>query len=151
MPVKETEIVLDEFFRRQDGTTETTPLAVDVLGRRIDNDVGAQRQRLLQERGRKYVVDDEEAAGAVRQPGDLNQIDDLHRRVRRAFAKSKRRAAGECRLPGAEIASVDEHGLDAPTRQQIGDDVMAGAEQGSARHHLLAGAQSAEEGGKYRR
>ena len=151
MPVKETEIVLDEFLRRQDGATETAPLAVDVLGRRIDDDVGAERERLLQERGRKDVVDDEEAAGAVGQPCDLGEIDDLHRRVRRAFAEGEGGAAGECRLPGAEVAPVDEHGLDAPARQEVGDDVVARAEQGPARHHLLTGAQSAEECGEHRR
>src|SRR5271169_864389 len=60
MPVEETEIVLDELLRRQDGTPETAPLAVDVLGRRIDDDVGAERQWRLQERGSKDVVDDEQ-------------------------------------------------------------------------------------------
>src|SRR6266446_10721860 len=48
MPVEQTEVILDKFLRCQDGAAETAPLAVDVLGRGIDDDVGAQRQRLLQ-------------------------------------------------------------------------------------------------------
>src|SRR5260221_9743548 len=65
MPVEQSEVVLDEFFRRKDGAAETAPLAVDVLGRGIDDDIGAERQRLLQQRGRKDIIDNEEAAGAV--------------------------------------------------------------------------------------
>ena len=105
------------FSDRQDGATETAPLAVDVLGRRIDDDVGAERQRLLQERRGKDIVDDKEAAGTVDEPRHRGEIDDLHRRVGRAFAKRQRRTAGERRFPGAEVAPVDQHGLDAPARQ----------------------------------
>ena len=128
MPVEQTEIILDEFFRCQDGAAETAPLAIDVLGRGIDDDIGAERQRLLQQRGRKDIVNDEEAAGAVGQPRDLGEIDDLHRRIGRALAKGERGTAGERRLPGAEVASVDERGLDPVARQELGDDVVARAE-----------------------
>src|SRR6516162_47696 len=50
VPVKRAKVVLDEFLRREDRAAEATPLAVDVLGRRIDDDIGAQCQGLLQER-----------------------------------------------------------------------------------------------------
>ena len=85
--VKGTEIVLDEFLRGDDRAAETASLAIDVLGRRIDDDIRAQYQWLLQERRREHIVHDEDAAGAVGQARDLGKIDDLHRRVRRALAK----------------------------------------------------------------
>ena len=39
--------VLDPGFRSEHGPAEHAPLAVEVLGRRIDDDVGAERERLL--------------------------------------------------------------------------------------------------------
>jgi len=74
------------------------------------------------------IIDDEETTGAVGQPRDLGKIDDLHRGVRRALAKGERSTVGERRLPGPEVASVDERGLDPVARQELGDDVVARAE-----------------------
>ena len=48
MPVEQPEIVLDVFLAGEDRAAERAALAVDVLGRRIDDDIGAERERLLQ-------------------------------------------------------------------------------------------------------
>ena len=81
MPVEQAEIVLDEFLAGEDRAAQRAALPVDVFCRGIDDDIGAELERLLQQRCREYIVDDEDAAGAMRQPRDLGDIDDLHRRV----------------------------------------------------------------------
>src|SRR6516162_2720650 len=47
VPVEQAEIVLDEFLRGENRAAKTAPLAIDVLGRRIDDDVGAEPERPL--------------------------------------------------------------------------------------------------------
>ena len=42
------QVVGQEFLRAEHGAAEAAALAVDVLGRRIDDDVGAVRERALQ-------------------------------------------------------------------------------------------------------
>src|SRR6266446_6579925 len=126
--VEQPEIVLDVFLAGEDRAAEGAALAVDVLGRGIDDDVGAERQWLLQQRGREHVVDDENAAGAMGQPRHLGDVDDLHRRVRWALAKGQRCARRQRGLPGRQIATVDLHGFDAIARQQVGNDVMTRTE-----------------------
>ena len=71
------------------------------------------------------------------QPRHLGEVDDLHRRVRRALAERQGRAGRQRRFPGRQIAAVDLHRLDAPARQELGDDVVARAEQRAARHDPL--------------
>src|SRR6516162_6720160 len=47
VPVEQAEIVLDEFLRGENRAAKTAPLAIDVLGRRINDDVGAEPERPL--------------------------------------------------------------------------------------------------------
>ena len=49
----------DEFLRSEDDAAEAAALPVDMLGRGVDDDVGAERQRALQHRGGEDVVDDQ--------------------------------------------------------------------------------------------
>ena len=78
-------MLVQEFLVAQDDAAEAAALTVDVLGRRVDDDVGAVFHRPLQHRRREDVVDDEARAGLVRDLGDGAQIDDLERRVGRRF------------------------------------------------------------------
>ena len=71
--------LVDEIAFAQHGAAKATALAVDVLRRRIDDDVGAERERPLQHRRRKDVVDDGQNAVIA---GDLA----APRRYRRAQA-----------------------------------------------------------------
>ncbi len=76
-------VVGDERLIGEDHATEHAPAAVDVLGRRIDDDVRAERQRLLQNRRREHVVDDQLRACLVRDLGNRRDVVDLQRRVGR--------------------------------------------------------------------
>ena len=134
----------------EDGAAQRAALAVDVLGGRIDDDVGAHLQRPLQHRRGEHVVDDEAGAGPMGQLRDPGQVDDLQGRVGRRFQEHAGRLAAERRFPLAEVGAIDELRLDAVAGQQLGDDVVARPEQGARRHHAVAGLQSGEQGGEHR-
>ena len=66
-------------------------VAAEVLGRRVEDDVGAELERLLEVRRGEGVVDDEERADRVRRVGGGADVDDVQQRVRRA-SRSRRAA-----------------------------------------------------------
>ena len=55
-------VCLDESFGAEDHAAERAALAVDMFGRGIDDAVGAERKRLLPQRRRENVVDDQRRA-----------------------------------------------------------------------------------------
>src|SRR5262249_38170967 len=75
------QLLSDESFGTEDDAAKAAPLSVDMLGRRVDDDIGTQRERPLQDRRGEDVVDDEARAGLVPELGDGGDVDDLERRV----------------------------------------------------------------------
>ena len=69
------DVVHNEFFGREDDAAETAALAVDVLGRRIDDAIGAERERALVERRGEHIVDHQLGADAVRDLRDRRDVD----------------------------------------------------------------------------
>ena len=104
----------------------------------------------MQDRGREHVVDDHLGAGAVRQLGDRGDVDQLERRVGRRFEQHQARRPRERSGPGVEVGAVDQDHLDPEARQDLGQDVVAGAEQQARCDHAITGAQLAHQGGVHR-
>ena len=78
-------------------------VARQVLRRRVEDDVGAQVQRPLEDRGRKGVVDDDEGPWAVPEPlpqdrGRAGDVDHLEERVGRRLEPDQPGRVGQ-RLP----------------------------------------------------
>ena len=132
------DVLLDEGLRRQDDAAEAAPLPVDMLGRRIHDAIGPELERLLPDRAREDVVDDERRPGLLGDGGDGGDVDDLQGRVGRALEEEDLGLRPDRRPPGGEIGAVHERGGDAEARQQLGDDVAARAEQGAGRDHVVA-------------
>ena len=53
------QVLVDPFLRREHHATEAAALTIDVLGRRVDDDMRTELKRLLEKRGGKDVVDDQ--------------------------------------------------------------------------------------------
>ena len=87
----------------------------------------------------------------MRDLGDTLDVDELEHRIGRRLEKHGAGIRPHGRLPGGEIAAVDQRGLDAVARQQILDDVAAAAEQRAGRDHMVAGLELTEERGSDRR
>ena len=144
------DVLGDEFLRRQDDAAEAAALAVDVLCRGIHHDVGAERERALPDRGCEYIVDDQPRAALVRDLGDGGDVEHVERRIGRAFQEAAFGVRPHRLLPLVEVEAIDQRGLDAVTRQQVFHHVAAGAEQRLCRHHMVAGLQRRQHGGRHR-
>ena len=136
---------------REDDAAETAALAVDVLGRRIDHAVGAERERGLEDRRGEDVVDDQRRAGLVRDLRHRGDVDDLERRIGRRFEKERLGVRPHRVAPLVEIGAVDQRRGNAEARQIILDDVAAGAEQRLRRDHMVAGLELADQRQRHRR
>ena len=85
-----------------------------------------------QQRRGEHVVDDDERAGLL---GDLRHaldVDQLEHGVGRRLEEEGARVGLDRRLPGGEIAAVDQCRGDAVARQQVLHDIAAASEQGAA-------------------
>ena len=133
----------------QHRTAERSPLPVDVLGRRIHHDVGAEFEGVLEHGRGEDVVDDHERTGGVGQLGDSDEINDLETRIGGRLEKDRLSTAGEGSFPLGEITPIDKDGLDAKAGQDVGDDHRAAAEQGTGGNDLVAGLQERCHGGEH--
>ena len=66
--------LVDEVLVAEDDSAKASPLAVDMLGGRIDDDVRSERQRLLQERRREDIVDDQLRAVLMGKIGEFDNV-----------------------------------------------------------------------------
>ena len=134
----------------EDHAAEAAALAVDMLGRGIHHDVGAERQRALPDRGREHVVDDQPGAGLMRDLGDGADVEHVERRIGRAFQEAAFGIRPHRLAPLVEIEAVDQGRFDAVARQQIFDHVAARSEHRLRRHHVIAGFQRRQHRGRHR-
>ena len=144
-------MVDDDLLGRQDATAEHAALAVNVLGRRIDDDVGAELERALVERRREHVVDDELGAGRVRDLGHRGDVVDLQGRIGRRLHEEHLGVLRHRLLPLVDVLAVDQREGDAEAREPFLDHPAAGAEQGLRRDHMVAQADEAHQRGRHRR
>ena len=142
---------LGELVVAQDGAAQAAALAVDVLGGRIDHDIGAELQRTLKGRGREHVVHDDARTRRMGQFADQRQIDHVEHRVRRRLQEDDVGRAAQRRAPLIGVGAVDQRGLDAELRGKVLDDVQTGAEQRMRRHDPVARLQLAHQRREHRR
>ncbi len=106
-----TEVRLQNFFSPfligKDDAAEATTLTVDVLGRRIDDDMRAQFQWLLEEGGRKDVIHDQLGTDLIGNICDSGNVDDFQRRVRRAFKQHYLGVGTDGGFPVLDIRAID--------------------------------------------
>ena len=144
------EPLVDPFARRQHDAAQTTALAVDMLGRRVDDHVRAQLQRVLVERRGEDVVDHEGRAPPCptvrladgRDAGDVHQ---LQRRVGGAFAEGEHGFGPHRGLPSIKVLAVDERDGNAHARHLLLHHPPARAEQRARRDHVVAALHAAQE------
>ncbi len=107
------DVRVDEFAARQDDAAETASLAVDMFGRRIDDAIGAELQRLLQDRRGEDIVDDKPRAMPVRDVRDGFQVVDFEARIGRGFEEEDLGFRPHRGFPLGEIGAIDKRRRDA--------------------------------------
>ena len=124
-------------------------VTAEVLGRRVDDDVGAELERLLQVRRGEGVVDHDHRAGCVRRLGHGPDVDDVQHRVGRRLEPEDPRALvhvpGRVRvqllgrhpleLVALRLVDLREHPVDAAVDVVDGDDAIARGDQMHDRGH----------------
>ncbi len=140
-------MVGDELLARQDHAAEHAPLAVDVFGGRIDDAIGAELQRMLQQRRGEHVVDDEGRASPMHDLGDAGDVDEFERRIGRRFEERRLGVRTQSRPPRVKIRAVDQGRCDAETRQQLLDHIETRTEQSPRGDDMVARLELAHERG----
>ena len=102
------QILVDPLLVGKDDAAEAAALAVDVLGRRIDDDMRAELERLLLQRRGEDIVDDQPRADRVGECGDRGDVDHFERRVGRAFEEEQLRVRPDRLFPVRDVGAVDQ-------------------------------------------
>ncbi|VTZ58996.1 hypothetical protein EMEDMD4_10172 [Sinorhizobium medicae] len=123
------QILVDPLLVGENHAAEAATLAIDMFRRGIDDDMGAELQRLLEERRCEDVVDHHLGADLIGEPGDTGNVDHFQRRVRRAFQEEDLCVRTHCVFPVLEIAAVHQRALDPVFRRQRLHNPAARAEE----------------------
>jgi len=94
-------------------------VAADVLGRGLERDVGAERQRALERGARERVVDDRQGPCRLRHADRPRKIGHLEQRVRRALEPDDPRRPCQRLRERAGIGGVDRLGDHPPAREEV--------------------------------
>ncbi len=90
--LEEREALRDRVVVRREEAADDVGVAAEVLRRRVQDDVGSERERLLEVRSREGVVDDDERADGVGSLGRRADVDEVQERVRRRLEPDEPRA-----------------------------------------------------------
>jgi hypothetical protein len=130
------------------GPAQTPPLAIQVLGGRMDDQVGAQAQGPLQGGGAEAVVHGQEAAvgvGQIRQGADIGH---LRQGIGGSFQKQEPGGGPDGRRPGVQIGQVHIAGRDAETTQVLIEEDRGAAKDGAGRQDMVPDLEQPQAGGE---
>ena len=137
--------------RTTDHPAQAPPLPVDVLGRRIDDDVGALRRRAAEDGRGEHVVHHHHRPRRMGKLGDSGQVDHLEPGVGNAFQKNQPRAGRDRRAPLVQIGPVNQNHRHAKAAQHFLEHVEARPEQRPRRDHPVTGLAQRHQGARHRR
>jgi hypothetical protein len=127
--------------RRDDDPADAVAMAVEVLGRAVRDEVGAELDRALQVRTGEGVVDDQTSVVAVGEVGRRPQVGDAHHGVGRRLDEQHPRRRRHRPFDLVEVRRVDigegqlvppQHLVEQPERAAVGI---------VRHHHVIAGLQ----------
>ena len=137
---------LEQLGRAQQRAAQHPALAVDVLGGRVDHDVGPELQGRLEERRREDIVHHHPGAGLAGDGADGGDVGDLQQGIGRALQEHRPGVRPHGNAPGdVHVRAVHQGRLDAEARRPGVDDPPAGAEQRFASHDVVAGREQAHQ------
>ena len=97
-------------------------VTAEVLGARVQHDVGAELQGPLQDRRPEGSVHDELRARAMSDLGDGGDVDDVHQRIGRSLHPDQPCVGSDRVAQRAQVAHVHELGLASPALEHFGAD-----------------------------
>ena len=154
--LQEADLACQFIVVEHDSTAQNIGVPAKILRRRVGDDVGAERERVLQIGRCEGVVDDDENTGCMADLGEGRNVADLHHRIARRLNPEHLGGRRDGGPNGGEIGHI--HGVEAdaprhehPVHQAMGatvdvvahDDVVAGLQRG-AQQDVFAGESGRE-------
>lgn len=130
---------------------EQVAVAAQVLGGRVQHDVGAVLQRPLQHRRGEGVVDDGQEALAARDGRDGGNVDQPQVGVGRRLEIDRAGLGADGGGHRFRAREVGEHGVDAQARQPLREQREGSAVDDLVDHDLVAALQQRQQRGRDRR
>ena len=96
------------FVARHDGAADDIGVPAEVLRHRVQDEIGAERERLLQVRRREGVVDHDLDVASLAQIDDRRDVDNLEERIGRALEPDDLRPIGDCGRDLLRVGRIDE-------------------------------------------
>ncbi len=122
-------------------------VATEVLGGRVHDDVGAERDRLDQVRGGDGVVDDQRDTVLVCHGGHVRDVENVDLGVGDGLGEEGLGVRPHRGPPAVQAVGVlDEADLDAQLGQRVVEQVVRAAVEPGAGHDVVAGAGQVEDG-----
>jgi len=128
----------DQIATPDDRPTECVGMAPEELGGAVHDEVGAQRQRLLEHRRGEGVVDHGDRPAILAGGEQARQVDDLQRRVGRRLEVEQVAAPVHRLLDTVGVGRVDQLDLHTDPREVLGEQHARAAVGVFHRHHPLA-------------
>ena len=119
---------------------------VQVLRRRVQNDVGAELERLLEVRRGEGVVDDEQRPRLAGDRASRGEVAQAHHRIRRGLGVNDLGVGRDGSRHGLRIATVHEGECDSHPRPDMSHLPMRAAVHVLAAHDVIAGRQQLHHG-----
>ena len=126
-------------------------MAVQVLGRGVEDQVVAQRERVEVHRARERVVDERHQALAPGEGRDLVQPGDAHQRVRDGLHQEELRLGSLRRGPGLGPGRIHERDAPAVARGVLREEVVCPAVEAILGEQVVPGREQRHERGGHRR
>ena len=123
---------------RDRNAADDVAVAADVLRRRVDGDLRAERERLLKVGRRKGVVHRDELFGSP-QRGDRGDIDELEQRITGRFEPKELRRRPHCGAHRGEIGHVDVRERKAISLENPREEAVCSAVEVVADDDVIAG------------
>ncbi len=139
------DLIADEPLAAQNHPAQAPSLPVDMLGRRIDDDIGVKCQRVLEHGRREDIVDHQPRARFMRDLGHRPDIDDLERRVRGRLEETNPGLGPHGIAPLIQIGPIDQGHVDVEPRTERLDDIEARTEKRARSHQVISRAELAHQ------
>ncbi len=129
-----------------DEAADRGAVAAEELGQRVEDDVGAVRQRPHEIRRRHGVVDHQRQAGRVRHVGDRADVQRVELGVGDRLRVQQLGARRDGPAEGLGVVAVHEGDVDAELLEGVAEQRDGAAVERPGRDHVVAGAGQVEDG-----
>ena len=144
--LQKVELLGEAVVARYGNAADHVGVAVDELGRGVNDDVGAVVERRLKDGRHEGVVHHHERTGRVGNLSECGDIDQLQHGIGRRLEPEHLRVGPQVLPKRGGVREVSEGELHAEAGEHLGEEPVGAAVEVVAGHHMVAGAEEVEDG-----